>query len=258
MMLTGRVYSATEGSAYGFTQHSTEAGGALPKAMELAERAAANAPLTNFAVLQVPPTHGGQSANRPAGWNRRWRRWCKAIKRPSAWKNALKALCQQGRQEQQEALYKGAKPEDGLWVEDKWRKRRRPIMGLRPHFRAVKLEKPKSTRPDDGTIYLTVENAFRSIPIPIASPTACTIGRKQRPIRSSCGSATTRASGARSATSALQYARLDRRGAAGTRSLRRAADRDPVRQFGIEHGLLAIAVRSRRHSLRGRFRRPIR
>src|SRR6476646_328007 len=55
MMLTGRVYSATEGSAYGFAQYLTEAGGALPKALELAERVAANAPLTNFAVLQALP-----------------------------------------------------------------------------------------------------------------------------------------------------------------------------------------------------------
>src|SRR2546423_120980 len=55
MMLTGRVYSATEGSSYGFSQYLTEAGGALPKAMELAERVAANAPLTNFAVLQALP-----------------------------------------------------------------------------------------------------------------------------------------------------------------------------------------------------------
>src|SRR5215211_6587303 len=55
MMLTGRVYSATEGSAYGFSQYLTEADGALPKAMELADRVAANAPLTNFAVLQALP-----------------------------------------------------------------------------------------------------------------------------------------------------------------------------------------------------------
>ena len=55
MMLTGRVYSATEGSAYGFSQYLTDAGGALPKALELAERVAANAPLTNFAVLQALP-----------------------------------------------------------------------------------------------------------------------------------------------------------------------------------------------------------
>jgi (methylthio)acryloyl-CoA hydratase len=55
MMLTGRVYSATEGASYGFAQYLTEADGALPKAMELAERIAANAPLTNFAVLQALP-----------------------------------------------------------------------------------------------------------------------------------------------------------------------------------------------------------
>jgi enoyl-CoA hydratase/carnithine racemase len=55
MMLTGRVYSATEGSSYGFAQYLVEAGQALPKAMELAERIASNAPLTNFAVLQALP-----------------------------------------------------------------------------------------------------------------------------------------------------------------------------------------------------------
>jgi (methylthio)acryloyl-CoA hydratase len=55
MMLTGRVYSATEGASYGFAQYLTEAGGALPKAMELAAKIASNAPLTNFAVLQALP-----------------------------------------------------------------------------------------------------------------------------------------------------------------------------------------------------------
>jgi enoyl-CoA hydratase/carnithine racemase len=55
MMLTGRVYSATEGAAYGFAQYLTDTGGALPKAVELAERIARNAPLTNFAVLQALP-----------------------------------------------------------------------------------------------------------------------------------------------------------------------------------------------------------
>src|SRR6201995_5984332 len=55
MMLTGRVYSATEGSSYGFAQYLTEPGEGLAKALELAERVAANAPLTNFAVLQALP-----------------------------------------------------------------------------------------------------------------------------------------------------------------------------------------------------------
>lgn len=55
MMLTGRVYSATEGLSFGFSQYLTEEGSAFAKAMELAERVAANAPLTNFAVLQALP-----------------------------------------------------------------------------------------------------------------------------------------------------------------------------------------------------------
>jgi (methylthio)acryloyl-CoA hydratase len=55
MMLTGRVYSATEGASYGFAQYLTEQGGAYPKAIELAGKVASNAPLTNFAVLQALP-----------------------------------------------------------------------------------------------------------------------------------------------------------------------------------------------------------
>ncbi|MDB5573294.1 MAG: enoyl-CoA hydratase [Tardiphaga sp.] len=55
MMLTGRVYSATEGLTFGFSQYLTEAGGAYDKAMELATRVSQNAPLTNFAVLQALP-----------------------------------------------------------------------------------------------------------------------------------------------------------------------------------------------------------
>jgi enoyl-CoA hydratase/carnithine racemase len=55
MMLTGRVYSATEGVTVGFTQYLTAAGGAHAKAMELAATVASNAPLTNFAVLQALP-----------------------------------------------------------------------------------------------------------------------------------------------------------------------------------------------------------
>jgi (methylthio)acryloyl-CoA hydratase len=55
MMLTGRVYSATEGASYGFAQYLTEEGNAYATAMELAARVANNAPLTNFAVLQALP-----------------------------------------------------------------------------------------------------------------------------------------------------------------------------------------------------------
>ena len=55
MMLTGRVYSATEGASYGFSQYLTEDSQSLAKAMELASKVATNAPLTNFAVLQALP-----------------------------------------------------------------------------------------------------------------------------------------------------------------------------------------------------------
>src|SRR6202166_2641973 len=55
MMLTGRVYSATEGASYGFAQYLVEQGNAYAKAMELAAKVADNAPLTNFAVLQALP-----------------------------------------------------------------------------------------------------------------------------------------------------------------------------------------------------------
>ena len=55
MMLTGRVYSATEGAAYGFAQYLVGEGQALAKAMELGAGIAKNAPLTNFAVLQALP-----------------------------------------------------------------------------------------------------------------------------------------------------------------------------------------------------------
>ena len=55
MMLTGRTYGAEDGAAAGFSQYVVEAGQALPRAMELAARAAAIAPLTTFAVLHALP-----------------------------------------------------------------------------------------------------------------------------------------------------------------------------------------------------------
>src|SRR5450755_1844468 len=55
MMLTGRVYDADEGLAIGISHYLVEAGLGLAKAMALAERIAANAPLSNFAVMQALP-----------------------------------------------------------------------------------------------------------------------------------------------------------------------------------------------------------
>ena len=55
MMLTGHAYNAEEGQAMGLSHYLVEAGEGLAKGMELARRIAGNAPLTNFAVMQVLP-----------------------------------------------------------------------------------------------------------------------------------------------------------------------------------------------------------
>lgn len=55
MMLTGRVYNATDGHAIGLSHYLVEEGQGLERAMELAAKIAANAPITNFAVLQALP-----------------------------------------------------------------------------------------------------------------------------------------------------------------------------------------------------------
>ena len=55
MMLTGRTYGAEEGQAIGVSHYLVENGAGLIKGIELAERIALNAPLTNFAVMHVLP-----------------------------------------------------------------------------------------------------------------------------------------------------------------------------------------------------------
>jgi enoyl-CoA hydratase/carnithine racemase len=55
MMLTGRTYSAEEGLTMGLTTYLVDSGKGFAKGLELAQRIAANAPLTNFAVTQALP-----------------------------------------------------------------------------------------------------------------------------------------------------------------------------------------------------------
>ena len=55
MMLTGRTYSAEEGLAIGLTTYLVEPGKGLAKGAELAQRIAANTPMTNFAVMHALP-----------------------------------------------------------------------------------------------------------------------------------------------------------------------------------------------------------
>lgn len=53
MMLTGRVYQGTEAMDVGLAQYMTPAGASFDHALELARRAAANLPLTNFAICSA-------------------------------------------------------------------------------------------------------------------------------------------------------------------------------------------------------------
>ena len=55
MMLTGRVVGADEGQALGLSHYLVGEGEGLAKALELAQKIAANSPVTNFAVLQALP-----------------------------------------------------------------------------------------------------------------------------------------------------------------------------------------------------------
>jgi len=55
MMLTGRTYSAEEGQAMGLSTYLVETGKGFAKGLELAQRIAGNAPLTNFAVMHALP-----------------------------------------------------------------------------------------------------------------------------------------------------------------------------------------------------------
>lgn len=63
MMLTGRVYNAIDGERAGFAQYLVPTGTAFEKAMQLAQRIATNAPLTNYALTHVLPRIAEQPAD---------------------------------------------------------------------------------------------------------------------------------------------------------------------------------------------------
>ena len=63
MMLTGRVYNAADGERAGFAQYLVPQGQALGKAIEIAERIAKNAPLTNYALMHALPRIAEQPAD---------------------------------------------------------------------------------------------------------------------------------------------------------------------------------------------------
>jgi enoyl-CoA hydratase/carnithine racemase len=55
MMLTGRSHDAEAGQAMGISHYLVAAGRGLEKALELARKVCANAPMTNFAVMHALP-----------------------------------------------------------------------------------------------------------------------------------------------------------------------------------------------------------
>src|SRR5215203_286845 len=55
MMLTGRAYNAEDGQIIGLSHYLVEPGEGLNTGIELAQKIAGNAPLTNFAVMHVLP-----------------------------------------------------------------------------------------------------------------------------------------------------------------------------------------------------------
>jgi len=63
MMLTGRVYKAADATSLGFAQYHVPAGTALDRAIELAERIAENAPMTNYALIHALPRIAEQPAD---------------------------------------------------------------------------------------------------------------------------------------------------------------------------------------------------
>ena len=63
MMLTGRVYNAVDGERVGLAQYVVPTGTAFEKAIELAQRIATNAPLTNYALMHALPRIAEQPAD---------------------------------------------------------------------------------------------------------------------------------------------------------------------------------------------------
>jgi enoyl-CoA hydratase/carnithine racemase len=55
MMLTGRVFNADEAERMGLVNYLVPPGRALDKAVELAQKVAGNAALTNYAITHVLP-----------------------------------------------------------------------------------------------------------------------------------------------------------------------------------------------------------
>jgi len=63
MMLTGRVFDADEGQAFGISNYRVADGAGVAKALALATKIATNAPLSNYAITQALPRIADLSAS---------------------------------------------------------------------------------------------------------------------------------------------------------------------------------------------------
>ena len=63
MMLTGRVFDADEGQAFGVSNYRVGDGQGVAKALALAQKIAGNAPLSNYAITQALPRIADLSAS---------------------------------------------------------------------------------------------------------------------------------------------------------------------------------------------------
>jgi enoyl-CoA hydratase/carnithine racemase len=63
MMLTGRVFDADEGQAFTISNYRVADGQGLAKALQLAQKIAGNAPLSNYAITQALPRIADLSAS---------------------------------------------------------------------------------------------------------------------------------------------------------------------------------------------------
>jgi len=63
MMLTGRVFDADEGQAFAISNYRVADGAGLAKALELGQKIAGNAPLSNYAITQALPRIADLSAS---------------------------------------------------------------------------------------------------------------------------------------------------------------------------------------------------
>ena len=232
LMLTGRTYGAEEGQTYGLSHMVVDDGKGLAKGIELAERVAQNAPLSNFAIMHALPRIAESD---PA--QRAVRRIADGVGRVEQRRgqDAAEGFSGEARQEGASRMsveaMRDTEAADGAAAPGQARAGRRRA-------------RPQARRHDLSSLAASARRLSRQ-----ADGAAGALGQ---------GGAGPRVPGAARAGRLMAHAHLradagagarHRAGAAAAQALRRAADRDPVRQ---RHR--ARAARPRRHDDRRALR----